>query len=174
MFEQISERLKERAQKIKLIGFDVDGVLTDGSIFIGESGEVFKKFSALDGHGLRQAINFGLKLCIISARKSSSVAKRFESFGFQEDIFTGVEDKLNCLESIKQKYNLELEEIAFIGDDSLDIPVLEKVGLAACPPKAHFSVLKHIHYITSKEAGFGAARELIDLILYLQGKIPNS
>ncbi len=174
MFETLSNQLQERAKKIKLIGFDVDGVLTDGSIFIGESGEVFKKFSALDGHGLRLASNFGIKICIISARKSISVCKRFENFGFEDDIHTGVEDKLSCLKQIISKYNLNIDEVAFIGDDSLDIPILEKAGLAACPPRAHFSVLKHIHYITDSQAGFGAAREFIDLILFCQGKIPNS
>lgn len=174
VFENISERLRDRATKIKLIGFDVDGVLTDGSIFINEKGEIFKKFCSLDGFGMRLAGNFDIKICIISARKSPSVHKRFENFDFAEDVYTGIEDKLSCMKEILGKYNLTMEEAAFIGDDALDIPVLEQVGLAGCPPQAHYSVKKHIHYMTDINAGHGSAREFIDLILYCQGKIPNN
>ncbi len=172
MFKNISQKLKDKASKIKLVGFDVDGVLTDGSIFIDEKGEVFKKFHALDGHGLRLAKNFGIEICIISARKSPHVHARFEGFGFEEDIHTGVTAKDSCLERIMAKYNLSYEEIAFIGDDALDIPILEKAGLAVCPPNAHYSVLPHCHYQTEHRGGQGAARELIDLILTVQEKIP--
>ena len=173
MFENISESLKARAARIKLIGFDVDGVLTDSSVYINEDGEVFKKFCSLDGYGLRLAMSFGIKICIISARKSQSVHKRFHGFGFEEDIYTGSEDKWGIMQELSKKYDLNIEEIAFIGDDALDIPVLEKVGLAVCPPNSHFSVKKHIHYITDNAGGHGAAREFVDLILYCQGKIPN-
>ena len=173
MFNRISDELKTRARKIKLIGFDVDGVFTDGSIFINESGETFKKFHSLDGYGLRLAKQFGIEICIISARKSAHVHKRFEGFNFEDTVFTGIENKLSKLEEIAQEKNISLEEIAYIGDDALDIPILEKAGFAACPPAAHYSVLEHIHYITEREGGHGAAREFCDLILYCQGKIPG-
>ncbi len=173
MFEKISEQLKTRAAKIKLIGFDVDGVLTDGSIYINEEGEVFKTFHSLDGYGLKLAKSFGIEICIISARQSPHVHARFKSLGFEDDINTGVLDKLSCLEKIILKKNISMDEVAFIGDDALDVPILEKAGLAACPPEAHYSVLKHIHYITERQGGKGAARELVDLVLYCQGKIPN-
>jgi 3-deoxy-D-manno-octulosonate 8-phosphate phosphatase (KDO 8-P phosphatase) len=172
MFENLSERLINRAQKIKLIGFDVDGVLTDGSIFIGETGEQFKKYCSLDGHGMKLALNFGIKVCIISARKSPCVDARYQGFGFEDDIYTGVEDKWTQMQKIMDKYQVTKEEVAFIGDDSLDIPVLEQVGLAVCPQNRHFSLDKHIHYITEKMGGFGAAREFVDLILIAQNKIP--
>lgn len=173
MFTKISDRLKERAAKIKLIGFDVDGVLTDGSIFINEGGEVFKKFHSLDGHGFRLAKNFGIDICVISARKSPHVHVRFAGFGFEENIHTGVLDKLTCLEEIIKAKGISYDEVAFIGDDDLDVPILEKAGLSACPPGAHYGVFKHIHYITNKKGGKGAAREFIDLILYSQDKIPG-
>lgn len=173
MFENISDRLKERANKIKMIGFDVDGVFTDGSIFIGEQGEMFKKYCSLDGHGLRLAQSFGIKICVISARKSQAVHTRYKGFGFEEDIHTGVEDKWTCMQGIMKKYDLKAKEIAYIGDDALDIPVLENIGLAATPQNRHFSVDKHIHYITDKMGGYGAAREFVDLILVAQGKIPT-
>ncbi len=172
MFENISDRLRKRAENIKLIGFDVDGVLTDSSIFINENGETFKKFCSLDGYGMRLCLQFGIKVCIISARKSQSVHQRFKGFGFEDDVHTGVENKWACMEDILVKYNLQPNNACFIGDDALDIPVLEKVGLAACPLNRHFSLDKHIHYITEKAGGMGAARELCDLILYAQGKIP--
>jgi 3-deoxy-D-manno-octulosonate 8-phosphate phosphatase (KDO 8-P phosphatase) len=174
MFENISEGLKSRAQKIKLIGFDVDGVLTDSSVYINEEGEVFKKFCSLDGYGLRLAIKFGIRVCIISARKSPSVHKRFQGFGFEDDVYTGSEDKWSIMQTVMQKYNITQDEIAFIGDDALDVPVLEQAGLSACPPNSHFSVKKHIHYITDSAGGHGSAREFVDLILYCQGKIPNN
>lgn len=173
MFSKISDQLKTRAAKIKLIGFDVDGVLTDGSIFINESGEAFKKFNSLDGHGLRLAKQFELEICIISARKSPHVHARFANFGFEDSIYTGIHDKLSKLKEIAIEKNIALDEIAFIGDDALDIPILEQVGLAACPPGAHYSVFEHIHYITEREGGKGSAREFVDLILYAQGKIPG-
>lgn len=172
MFENISEKLIERAKKIKLVGFDVDGVLTDSSIFIGESGEVFKKYSSLDGHGMKLALKFGIQVCIISARKSACVHARFKGFGFEDDIYTGIEDKWTQMQKVMSKYNLQADEVAFIGDDALDIPVLEKVGLAVCPPNRHYSVDKHVHYITEHGGGFGAAREYVDLILVAQNKIP--
>ncbi|MDA1021056.1 MAG: HAD hydrolase family protein [Cyanobacteria bacterium] len=173
MFKEISNELKARAAKIKLIGFDVDGVLTDGSIYMNESGEAFKKFHSLDGYGLRLAKQFGLELCIISARKSAHVHARFEGFGFEESVHTGIHDKLTKLKEIAATMKIGLDEIAFIGDDALDIPILEQVGLAVCPPGAHYSVFEHIHYITEKEGGKGSAREFVDLILYSQGKIPG-
>ena len=171
MFEKISKRLEERAQKIKMIGFDVDGVLTDGSLMIGEEGELIKRFFALDGHGMKLAMKFGLEVVVVSARYSKQTINRFEDLGLKE-IHVGVEDKLTCVESLLDKYNLTLDEFAFIGDDSIDVTVLEKAGLAACPPDSHYSVLKHIHYITERKGGHGSAREFIDLILAMQGKIP--
>lgn len=172
MFEILSNKLQDKAKQIQLIGFDVDGVLTDGSIFISEKGEIFKKFHSLDGYGMRLAMNFGIQICIISARSSPSVHKRFQDLGLS-DIYTGTQDKWSVMQEIASKYSLNPEQIAFIGDDALDIPVLEKVGLAACPPQAHFSVKKHIHYITNTLGGHGAAREFIDLILIAQEKIPQ-
>lgn len=173
MFEKISEALKTRAQKIKMIGFDVDGVLTDGSLFIGDKDEVFKRFHALDGMGIRQAMQFGIHVAIISARPSKQVHPRFEDLGVP-DIHVGAEDKLGVVNSLLEKYNVNMDEFAFIGDDSVDVPVLEKAGLSATPKTHHYSVEKHIHYITEKDGGYGAAREFTDLILSCKGLIPNS
>jgi 3-deoxy-D-manno-octulosonate 8-phosphate phosphatase (KDO 8-P phosphatase) len=173
MFERLSERLIERAKKIKIIGFDVDGVLTDGSLYFGDEGEIIKRFYALDGHGFRLAASYDLQVAVISARESKQAIKRCQDLGLSE-IHTGIKDKLACVKDILARNNYVLEEMAFIGDDSIDVPVLECVGLAACPKNSHYSVLKHIHYITEREGGHGAAREFIDLILFCQSKIPSS
>ena len=171
MFDKISDRLKERANKVKMICFDVDGVLTDGSLFIWPEGELFKKFFALDGHGMKLAMKFGIECCIVSARPSKHTIARFEDLGLKE-IHVGVENKLDKVEELAKKFNISLDEIAFIGDDSIDVPVLERSGLAVCPPNSHYSVYKHIHYITERAGGLGAGRELVDLVLYSQGLIP--
>lgn len=171
MFENLSEGLRARAEKIKMIAFDVDGVLTDGSIIIGDQGELAKRFCSIDGHGMKLALKFGLKLAIVSARYSPQVLVRFKDLGLEE-IHIGKEDKLTCVQKILEKHSLSFEEFAYIGDDSIDVPVLEKAGLSACPKDPHYSVLKHIHYITERAGGYGAGREFVDLILYSQNKIP--
>lgn len=173
VFAEISDRLKERASKIKLIGLDVDGVLTDGTVFIGEHGEQFKNYSAFDGLGIRMARQFGIDVAIISGRESIHTHVRFAKGLDLKEVHTGVKDKLALAEKLLKKYSLEMDQMAFIGDDTIDVTLLEKVGLAACPPEAHYSVLKHIHYITERAAGKGSAREFIDLILHSQGKIPG-
>ena len=171
VFKEISQKLKDRAKKIKLICFDVDGVLTNGDIFIGKEGEHFKQFSAFDGLGIRMAQQFGLETAIISARDSVFPHVRFKDLGMEE-IHTAVADKMAKLKEIQEKLGITMEQTAFIGDDAVDITVLEKVGLSGCPPEAHYSVFKHIHYITERGAGKGCAREFIDLVLYCQGNIP--
>ncbi|MCH2227318.1 MAG: HAD hydrolase family protein [Candidatus Caenarcaniphilales bacterium] len=173
MFEKISDRLKARAEKIKMIGFDVDGVLTDGSLFIGKEGELVKRFFALDGLGMKLAMQFGIKVAVVSARHSEHTINRCTDLGLEE-IHVGVEDKLSCVHDLLARHELKFEEFAFIGDDSIDVTVLELAGLSACPPESHYSVFKHIHYITERAGGHGAAREFIDLILAMQGKIPLS
>lgn len=173
MFEKISDQLKTRASKIKVIGFDVDGVFTDGSLYINEEGESFKKFSALDGLGVKLAEQFGIQVVIISARESVAVHKRFAHLGIRE-VHTGAKDKLAKAQELADKLGFSIEEeFAYIGDDSPDVAVLEKAALSACPPNAHYSVKSLIHYITEKAGGSGAAREFVDLILYCQGKIPG-
>jgi len=171
MFAKISDHLKERAKKIKLIGFDVDGVLTDGSLYIGEHGELAKRFHSLDGLGIKMAIQFDINIAIISARNSIQTHVRFNDLGVKE-IHTDVNDKFVCANEILERYGITMSEFAYIGDDSVDVPILEKAGLAACPKEAHYSVFDHIHYITERPAGYGAAREFVDLILHCQGKIP--
>lgn len=173
MFEDISDRLKERAAKIQMIGFDVDGVLTDGSLYIGPSGEEFKKFFAMDGLGFKMAEQFGLKIAIISGRPSEQTLQRCQRDLGVKDVHVGVKDKLAKAREILESHQLSMENFAFIGDDTIDLTLLEQSGLAACTKDAHYSLFKHIHYITDREGGRGAAREFIDLILYSQGKIPS-
>lgn len=173
MFENISEKLKGRAQKIKAIGFDVDGVLTDGTVWIDEKGECFKNFNAQDGLGVELARKFDLKVCIISGRDSIQTHIRFGRDKGLDEVHTGIHDKLKCATEILERWGISWDEFAYIGDDLIDVAVMEKAGLCACPPDAHYSVKKHIHYITEKPAGKACAREFVDLILHCQAKIPS-
>jgi len=140
------DNLEERISKIKLVAFDVDGVLTNGEIIYSESGEELKIFNAKDGHGI-----------VVLNRK-----------GFTTDIthvYQGAKNKLIALQDLMGKYNLDYSEVAYVGDDMPDICILERVGLAFCPNDAVEEVKKICHFISSKEGGRGAVREISDFIL---------
>ncbi len=151
--------------KIKLLILDVDGVMTDGGFYITASGEMSRKFNVLDGFGIRQALKKGVEVAIITGGKSEAVIHRSEYLGIKH-VFMGREDKLSVYnESVKPLFNLKDEQVAFIGDDVYDIPLLNAVGMPITVPNAHESVKKVAKYITSKRGGEGAVREVIDLII---------
>lgn len=162
--------LKKKASKIKLLVFDVDGVMTDGSITYDENGIEYKTFNAKDGHGLAKMIKNGFMTAVITGRKNGTVDRRAVDLRFTE-VYQGVKNKLPILEGIMQKYELTFDEVSYMGDDEPDIPVLEKVGLAACPSDAVDSVKKVCNFISSKDGGKGAVRELCDLVF--DNKIEN-
>ena len=161
--------LEEQIAKIKLIAFDVDGVLTNGEIIYTDSGEEIKIFNAKDGHGMTMFNRKGFITAIITARKSSIVDKRAKDLEITH-VFQGSKNKLNSLRELMEKYNLDYSEIAYVGDDMPDICVLEKVGLAFCPADAAEEVRQICHFISSKEGGKGAVREISDFIL---SRIPD-
>lgn len=154
----------EKAKKIKLLAFDVDGVMTDGSVTFDENGVEYKTFNVKDGHGLVRIQNEGFITAIITARNNGTVKHRFENLGVTE-IHQGKKYKLPVLEEILKKYKLTFEEVAYMGDDLPDICILEKVGLACCPKDAVEEVKQICHFISNKDGGRGAVRELTDLIL---------
>lgn len=158
---------EERASKIKLLAFDVDGVMTDGSIILDQNGVEYKTFNVKDGQGLVRIQNAGFKTAIITARKNGTVQHRFENLKVTE-IYQGQKYKLPALEEIMAKYNLTFEEIAYMGDDLPDVCILEKVGLACCPKDAVKEVSDICHFISTKDGGRGAVRELTDFILESQ------
>ena len=149
---------------IKLAAFDVDGVLTDGSITYDENGVEYKTFNAKDGQGIVNLNNAGIITAIITARKNGTVAHRAANLKIKE-LHQGQKNKIAKLEDILAKYNLTFEETAYMGDDLPDICILEKVKLAGCPKDAVDEVLKTANWVSAKNGGRGAVREFCDYIL---------
>jgi 3-deoxy-D-manno-octulosonate 8-phosphate phosphatase (KDO 8-P phosphatase) len=149
---------------IKLIVLDVDGVLTDGSIIYDSEGREYKNFNVKDGYGIVTAIKRGIKVVVISGRSSSIVEKRCKELGITE-VFQGVSDKLGIYEKVKEKYRLKDYEIAAMGDDIPDIPVLKKAGFSGAPADAVPEVKKVVNLVTTLPGGKGAVREFIDYLL---------
>jgi 3-deoxy-D-manno-octulosonate 8-phosphate phosphatase (KDO 8-P phosphatase) len=160
----------ERAQHIQLLVLDVDGVLTDGALFISPDGfEHIKVFNSLDGHGIKLLVENGIQCAIISGRNSEMVTLRAKALGI-EHVFLGVKDKLVVFEALREKLGLPYTACAAMGDDWPDLSVLAKVGLPLAPAQAHTEVLKIARFVTSNSGGNGAVREVCDLILKAQDK----
>lgn len=161
--------LEEIASKIKLLAFDVDGVMTDGSITYDETGAEYKTFNAKDGHGLAKMSKTGFITVVITGRKNGTVDRRAMDLRFNE-LYQGVKNKLPILEAVMEKYELDFSQVSYMGDDEPDIPILEKVAIAACPADAVDRVKKRCNFISSKDGGRGAVRELCDFIYNSQFK----
>jgi 3-deoxy-D-manno-octulosonate 8-phosphate phosphatase (KDO 8-P phosphatase) len=157
-----------RAARIRLMIFDVDGILTDGSLQYGAEGEIVKSFNVLDGLGIRLLQQSGVGTAIVTARKSEIVARRAAELGI-EHVLQGVHDKRAGFEDLLARTGIAAQECGFVGDDWIDLPVLTQVGFAASVPNAHPEVRARVHYVTAAGGGGGAVRELCDLILRAQG-----
>lgn len=153
--------MKARFSQIKLLAMDVDGVLTDGSMYYSEKGDELKKFNTRDGMGIQLLKENGIKIAIITKENIKLVERRAKKLEV-EDIFQGVENKLLALEELKEKYHLDYSDIAYIGDDINDIPVLKKVGLSICPGDAVIDVKRVCSYIAKKKGGEGVVREFYE------------
>lgn len=156
-----------RARKIRLAIFDVDGVLTDGSLYLSDSGEEIKAFNTQDGHGLKMLKASGVELGIISGRKSKVVELRARDLGI-DHVYQGCADKVVAFEDLLARLEMAPDESAYMGDDIVDLPVMRRAGLAFAVPAAPESVQRHAHYVTRKEGGRGAVREVCELIMQLQ------
>jgi 3-deoxy-D-manno-octulosonate 8-phosphate phosphatase (KDO 8-P phosphatase) len=165
-----SEALIERLVRIKLMVFDIDGVLTDGSLWYGDEGEVFKRFHAHDGHGLKMMLSSGIRVALITGRNSKIVSLRAAELGIA-DVMQDVRDKGQALSELVSRQFLSFEEVGFMGDDLIDIPAMQKVGFAASVPDAPPYIAQAAHWVSSKAGGHGAVRECCDLILASQGKL---
>ncbi|WP_353572471.1 3-deoxy-manno-octulosonate-8-phosphatase KdsC [Candidatus Albibeggiatoa sp. nov. BB20] len=161
------EEIIERAAAIQLVIFDVDGVLTDGSIFIGDAGEEYKSFFSRDGLGMVMLQKTGVKIGIITGRTSQVVLHRMQSLGI-EHVFQGQTDKIPAFQQLCIELDIQPEQIAYVGDDIVDLPVMSKVGLAISVGDAHPLVVKHSHWQTHSGGGRGAAREVCELIMKAQ------
>ena len=149
--------------------FDVDGVLTDGRLYIGEQGEAFKAFHVQDGHGLKLLGRAGIVPLVITGRDSPAVRRRIADLGLPHARY-GVDDKLAAAESLRAELALDWAEVAAIGDDWPDLPLLARAGFACAPPEAHAEVRALAHHVTGAAAGAGAAREFCDLLLQASGR----
>ena len=165
--ELSTESLTASLQKIKLLALDVDGVLTDGSIYISPAGEVFKGFNAKDGMGISCALRSGLQIAVITGRQSPIVERRCEELGITL-LQQGVKDKRLALQQMAQKLGLVREEIAYMGDDLNDIPAFKASGLNLVPADAAIEVMAVADIITKASGGRGAVRESITMILAAQ------
>ena len=161
-----SERL---AQNIKLLVLDVDGVLTSGQIIFGRDGELMKKFHAQDGLGITVAQKAGLKIAIITGRESQMVKLRSAELSIG-DVYQGIMSKTEALGELLAKYQLDLEQVAYVGDDLNDLPVMTRVGLPCAVANAALEVKSHAQLVTKNSGGNGAVREVVEYILKAQGK----
>lgn len=158
------QELNSRAQKIKLAAFDVDGVMTDGSLTFDENGVEYKTFNAKDGQGIKNLNDAGIVTAIITARNNGTVSHRAKILEIPE-LYQGQKNKFVALCEIMEKYNLDFSEVAYMGDDLPDICVLEKVAISSCPADAVEEVKQVCNFICSKNGGKGAVRELCDYII---------
>lgn len=162
--------LSSRIQSIRLIAFDVDGILTDGGLYLSDSGEEFKRFNSLDGHGMKMLRASGVEMAIITGRTSKCVELRARNLGITR-LYQGVEDKWAAMQSLLSDLNVAPEAAAFMGDDVIDLPVMRRVGLALSVPSAPQMVRDYAHYVTQRTSGNGAVREVCELIMAAQGTL---
>lgn len=157
-----------RAQKIRLIAFDVDGVMTDGTLFLADDGQEYKGFNSLDGHGLKMLKASGVELAIITGRSSHVVTHRARNLGI-DIIHQGAHDKLAVYEALCRELDIAFDTTAYMGDDVVDLPVMRRAGLAITVPAAPELVKAHSHLTTTREAGHGAVREACEFLMRAQG-----
>ncbi|CAM3895082.1 KdsC family phosphatase [Bordetella bronchialis] len=162
--------VKERAAAVRLMVFDVDGVLTDGSLYYGEHGELFKRFNALDGHGLRLLAEGGIAVALITGRSGPIVDRRAAELGIAE-VMQGVRDKGGALAALAQRNGVTLDQTGYMGDDIIDLPAMQRAGFAASVPNAPAYVAQGAHWVASHPGGSGAVRECCDLLLACQGRL---
>lgn len=166
----VPEPVLARAAKVKLVLFDVDGVLTDGRLFLGDDGQEYKAFHSRDGHGMKMLQATGVEAGIITGRTSQVVEHRVADLGIRH-VYQGCTDKLPVYQDLIARLGLDPAQTAFAGDDVVDLPIMLKTGLAIAVQDAHPLVQEHAHWITPSRGGCGAARELCEMIMYAQGQL---
>lgn len=162
--------LLARAQTVRLIIFDVDGVLTDGRLFFGDDGQEYKSFHSRDGHGMRMLLDSGVEIGIITGRTSQVVTHRMRNLGISH-VYQGRRDKLPAYIELRDKLGFSNQQMAYMGDDVMDIPVMRQVNLAITVPEAEPLVIRHAHWQTQRAGGQGAVRDACELIMQAQGTL---
>ncbi|NSL56458.1 KdsC family phosphatase [Uliginosibacterium aquaticum] len=160
----------EHASRLRLMAFDVDGVLTNGDLYFTPNGDEIKVFSSLDGHGLKMLQEAGVIVAIITGRKSAMVERRAENLGIRH-LYQGVHDKRAVMRELRTSLDLASEHTGYMGDDVVDLPILRACGFSATVADGHEFVREHVDYIATKGGGRGAVREVCDFILSAQGKL---
>lgn len=160
--------LGKRLAKIRLLALDVDGVLTDGGLYYADDGRVMRKFSVRDGVGIKRAIELGIEVAFVSAGKTDSIRARAKALGVRH-VFQGVEDKWATLATLARELGIAMTEIAHIGDDLNDVPLLREVGLPITVPGAAPEARRAARYVTASAGGAGAVREVCDLLVAARG-----
>lgn len=163
----------KKASQIKLVIFDVDGVLTDGSLYLGDDGQEYKSFNSKDGHGMVMLQHSGTPIAIITGRTSEVVRIRMQSLGI-EHVYQGRKDKVPAFFDLLEKTGLDASEIAYVGDDVIDLPVMTRVGLAIAVRDAHPLVQRHAHWVTPRDGGRGAARDVCEMIMEGKGQLDDA
>jgi 3-deoxy-D-manno-octulosonate 8-phosphate phosphatase (KDO 8-P phosphatase) len=158
----------ERASRIRLLIFDVDGVLTDGSLFLGDDGQEYKAFNSRDGHGIKMLQKHGVTVAIITGRTSKVVEHRMANLGVTH-VYQGKLEKLPAFEELIKEVGVTAEQTAYVGDDVVDLPVLRRVGLAIAVQDAHPMVVRHSHWQTPSAGGRGAARDVCEMLMEAHG-----
>lgn len=159
-----------KAAQIQLLIFDVDGVLTDGRLYLGNDGNEYKAFHIRDGHGIKMLLDAGVEIAIISGRHAASVERRMSDLGIRH-VYLGVQDKLAVFNTLQAQLGVTTEQVAYVGDDLIDLPIMVRVGLAIAVQDADPFVAQQAHWQTPSRGGRGAARDVCELVLRARGQL---
>ena len=170
LLAKLAPAVIERARQVRLMCFDIDGVLTDGSLWYSEHGETVKRFNALDGHGLRLMRESGIAIALITGREGPIVTHRAADLGISL-VKQGIRNKLATVTELAAEQAISLDQVGFMGDDFLDLHAMQRVGFAASVPAAPSYITQAAHWVSTRQGGHGAARECCDIILAAQGRL---
>ena len=165
---EVSDKFLALAKQLEMVVFDVDGVFTDGHILIDHQGNEAKKFHVHDGHGIKLLLHYGVEVAVLSARESQAVTVRMRDLGVS-DVLQGHVDKRSAFEDLIKSKNMSAAQVAYVGDDIVDLQVMKKVGLSIAVVNAQEAVKQHAHLVTEKAGGHGAVREVCDFVLAAKG-----
>ncbi|ODP95581.1 MULTISPECIES: 3-deoxy-manno-octulosonate-8-phosphatase KdsC [Salinivibrio] len=170
LYGPVAADVFQRAAAIKLLICDIDGVFSDGRVYMGNHGEELKAFHTRDGYGIKSIMNAGIEVAVITGRQSQIVANRMQALGVQH-VYQGQSDKLSAYQDLCRHVDVLPAHTAYMGDDLIDWPVMEKVGLACCVADGHPLLKRRAHFVTQTGGGFGAVREVCDLMLEARGEL---
>ncbi|WP_102505650.1 3-deoxy-manno-octulosonate-8-phosphatase KdsC [Salinivibrio kushneri] len=170
LYGPVAAEVFQRAAAIKLLICDIDGVFSDGRVYMGNHGEELKAFHTRDGYGIKSIMNAGIEVAVITGRQSQIVANRMQALGVQH-VYQGQSDKLSAYQDLCRHVDVLPAHTAYMGDDLIDWPVMEKVGLACCVADGHPLLKRRAHFVTQTGGGFGAVREVCDLMLEARGEL---